>query len=71
MKKFFDTSSLLLLENITEPIVISSITVQELEDIKSSARKDEDVRAAARKVLHWLDNNADMYEIVIFNNHML
>ena len=71
MKKFFDTSSLLLLENITEPIVISSITVQELEDIKSSARKDEDVRAAARKVLHWLDNNSDMYEIVIFNNHML
>ena len=32
MKKFFDTSSLLLLENITEPIVISSITIQELED---------------------------------------
>ena len=40
---FYDTSSLLLLNEITEPFVISSITIQELEEIKSSTRKSEDV----------------------------
>ena len=48
MKKFYDTSSLLLEEKFDEQIYISSITLFELEEIKTSTRKDEETRAAAR-----------------------
>ena len=71
MNKFYDTSSLLLMEDFTEPIIISSITLMELEDIKSSPRKDEELRAAARHLLRLFDNNEIEHEIVIYNNKML
>lgn len=71
MKKFYDTSSLLLLEEFDEPIIISSITLFELEDIKSSPRKDEEVRASARRLLSLMDNNTIKHEIIIYNTHML
>ena len=53
MIKFYDTSSLLLIddklfENINETIAISSITLKELENIKVSANKDTHVKYAAR-----------------------
>ena len=71
MKKFYDTSSLLLLENFDEPFIISSITLCELEDIKTSNRKDEEVRATARKILHLLDINEELYTIKTYNSSML
>lgn len=71
MKKFYDTSSLLLEEEFKEKIYISSITLFELEEIKSSIRKSEEVRAAARKLLHSFDSGIIDYETIIFNNHML
>ena len=50
--KFYDTSSLLL--NISDlfseedtTVVISSITLQELENIKTSAHKDFSIKSAA------------------------
>lgn len=49
MIKFYDTSSLLALGKLPEEeFVISDITLAELEDIKDSARKTDDVRARAR-----------------------
>ena len=52
MIKFYDTSSLLLnLDNLFEDeaqIYISSITLEELEHIKTSANKDADIKYSAR-----------------------
>ena len=57
MYKFYDTCSLLLavdtfLQEKEYTPVISSITLKELENIKTSANKDADVKHSARKVLH-------------------
>ena len=54
MIKFYDTSSLLLkadtlFEN-NEKFAISSITLEELEHIKTAANKDADIKYAARKI---------------------
>lgn len=76
MYKFYDTSSLLLkvdtlFDNPEEKVVISSITLNELEHIKTAVNKDPDVKYAARKLLHLLDSNLDKYEVHIFNMNML
>ena len=73
--KFYDTSSLLkqvdtLFDN-EEHIAISSITIEELENIKTSANKDADIKYSARKLLHILDKNIDNYEIVIYKDKYL
>ena len=69
MYKFYDTCSLLLKANHLWDedctLVISSITLEELEHIKTSANKDPDVKFAARKVVHELDQHYGDYEIVI------
>lgn len=72
MIKFYDTSSLLLKATSLheEPFVISSITLQELESIKSSGRKDLETKHNARLVLNYLDTH-DNYTIHIFTNSML
>jgi predicted nucleic acid-binding protein len=59
--KYFDTSSLLLLaDSLFEQdndfnIYITSVTLSELEYIKTSANKDQSVKYAARQLLHKLD----------------
>lgn len=72
MYKFYDTCSLLLKANHLwdedYTLVISSITLEELEHIKTSANKDPDVKFAARKVVHELDQHYGDYEIVIWSN---
>lgn len=73
---FYDTSSLLkratdLFDNPDEKIIISSITLEELEDIKTCHNKDMDVKYAARKLLHTIDENRSKIEIVIFRPSML
>ena len=72
---FYDTSSLLkrygdLFDNPKEKIVISSITLQELEDIKNS-NKDHSIKYAARKILLLLKEHTDKYEIHLFRYDML
>lgn len=69
--KFFDTCSLLLLQNkaFEENFIISSITLNELEQIKTSKTKDEETRWAARHILHLLADNEDKYEIEIYKSH--
>ena len=73
--KFYDTCSLLLkvdtLLEEQDPIVISSITLNELENIKTSANKDADIKYAARRLLHLLNEHPDAYEVHIFNMNML
>ena len=69
---FYDTSSLLMragnLFTTEENIVISTITLQELEHIKSSADKDPAIRAATRQILRLLREHPKAYEVMIYNS---
>lgn len=75
MYNFYDTSSLLLkadeLFNDDEQIFISSITLKELERIKTAANKDYNVKYNARKVLHTLQEHADQVRFLVFTEDML
>lgn len=66
--KFYDTNAILKLQNkiFESPFVLSSTTLSELEHIKTSKNKDEEIKYSARKVIHLLDENTDKYEVVIF-----
>lgn len=67
---FYDTCALLDAPNIfneEDLIFISSITISELEGIKSSGTKDEEVKYKARKVLKQLEDNQNKYNIVLYN----
>ena len=68
--KFYDTNALLELMDdvLVEPFVISSVTLEELENIKTSKTKTEETRYKARKVVHLLDENRDKYEVAIHND---
>ena len=76
MTKFYDTCSLILdVNHLFEDeglfkIVISSITLMELERIKSketNLSKLKDVR----KLIHILEANRDKYEVIIFTENMI
>ena len=76
MKKinFYDTSSLLLqadklFEN-EETFALSSITLEELEHIKTASNKDADVKFAARKVAQLLDKYIGEYDVEIYSESM-
>ena len=73
--KFYDTSSLLKQVNslfeTDEQIAISSITLEEIENIKTSANKDADIKYSARRLLHTLDAHSGEYQIVIFKDKYL
>ena len=72
---FYDTSSLLLKANTlfedNEKVIISSITLTELEEIKTSRNKDNDVKYATRLLLHKLEENVGSYEVIIYTTKML
>ena len=74
MIKFYDTSSLLLkadtLFEDQEKFAISSITLEELEYIKTASNKDPDIKYAARKLTHILDIHMGEYDVEIFNEGM-
>ena len=67
--KFYDTNALLdLQEEVFEERFLCSIkTFSELEHIKTSRNKDEEIRYKARKITHLLDENNNMYEAIIVN----
>ena len=75
--KFYDTCSLLLkVDNLWEDnvvVVLSSITLEELENIKTAANKDPDVKYAARKLAHELDEHFGdgSYTVMIWNNDLM
>lgn len=72
--KFYDTCSLLIkagsLFEDGRKIALSTITLQELEDIKTNRNKAPDVKAAARQVLIKIDTHPDLCEIVIYKEPM-
>lgn len=77
MNKIFDTSSLLLIsdklfeQDVDYNIFISSITLSELEHIKTSANKDQSVKYAARQLLHKLNNNLNKWTCLIYTTEDL
>lgn len=74
--KFFDTSSLLLqanhlFETGEYKLAISSITLQELEEIKTSSHKDPETKFAARQLLRTLNEHSGAYDLHIYRESML
>lgn len=71
----FDTSSLILaaytLFEDYDNIIIPSVCLTELENIKSSDNKDPEVKQAVRFLLDTLETHVDKYDIHIFKNNML
>lgn len=67
-KKFYDTNAILDLQDkiFEDNFYISSISLQEMENIKTSGRKDDATKYKARKALHLLDENSDKYEVVVY-----
>ena len=67
-----DTNAILDLQDkmFEDNFCISSISLQEMENIKTSGRKDEETKYKARKALHLLDENKDKYEVVIYTTAM-
>ena len=74
---FFDTCSLIAqaerLDEWTENynLIISSITLKELERIKTAANKDIDVKYAARKILQFLSAHPKAITVHIYKESML
>lgn len=70
-KKFYDTCSILAeIDNddlFVERFYISSISLHELENIKTSKNKTEDIRYKARKLSHLLDEHYNDYDVVVYN----
>lgn len=65
-KLFLDTNALLNLQQAAfkEPFVISQKTLEEIENIKTSGKKDGEVKYKARLIAHLLDENFGKYEVV-------
>ena len=72
---FYDTSSLLVDTNLFdsdhEPFIISSISLDELNSLKESKNKTEEIRIAAQTLLKKLAANRDKYTIWTFKTSML
>ena len=72
--KFYDTSSLLKnpkgLFDDCEHWAISSITLEELEDIKSSNHKTEEIKAKARKIVRQLTQHWEKVNVIYYEDHM-
>ena len=66
-KYFYDTNACLELQDkiFDSPFVISSKTLEEIEHIKTSDRKDADIKYKARRLIRLLDSNADKYQVAI------
>ena len=68
---FYDTCSLLDLGcevfETNDLFYISSITLKELENIKSNKNKTEDLRFKCRKILRLLNENVDKYKIISYH----
>ena len=62
---FYDTCALINDQEVAfkEPFVIADVTLYELEDIKTSKVKDEELKVRVRKLLHLLDEHQDIYTI--------
>ena len=66
MAYFYDTNILLQtdLSKLETPFYLSSVTLQELEHIKTSSNKSDEIKFKARKATRWLQNNESKYTCV-------
>lgn len=68
-ERFYDTSSLLILGDSIfdskENFFISSVTLQELENIKTSSRKDDTTKFMARELVRLLTEHVNEYTVVL------
>ena len=75
MMKFYDTCVLLDYgEEIfkkNEKFLISSITLQEIENIKNSRLKDDDTKYKARVLGKLLLDNPDLYQVITYKKYYL
>ena len=62
---FYDTCALINDQEVAfrEPFVIADVTLYELEEIKTSRAKDEELKVRVRKLLHLLNENLDKYTV--------
>ena len=71
MQFFYDTNVLLSGEqkwfNQQDKFFISSVTIEQLENIKHSETKNPQIKYLARKASKWLVNNTDKYIVYLFN----
>lgn len=66
---FFDTNALLNVDlDKEEHFILSSVTLTELENIKTNKNKTEDLRAKARYVTRWLANHEDRFDVEIYSH---
>ena len=72
MIKFYDTSALLNGLYLKEPqtFFISSITLKQLQNIKTNALKDVQVKTKAKKLSLWLLNNKDKYSVYNYTKNI-
>lgn len=63
---FFDTNALLSLRDkaFEEFFIVSQRTLEEIESIKTSSSKDQEVKYQARKIAHLLDQHFGQYNVV-------
>lgn len=68
--KFYDTSALLQLgeEAFNESFLISSLTINELEQIKTASDRDAEIKYRARAVVRGLEQRPDLYEVIIHSH---
>ena len=73
MIKFYDTCALLRLQDkvFEEPFAISSVTIQELDDIKESEKKDDRLRYQAVTIGRWLATNIEQYQLIVYTKDMM
>lgn len=64
-KLFLDTNVLLDYVEDFQDFYISSKTLQELENITTSSHKDEYIKYKARRALRYLDNNPNIYSVIV------
>jgi hypothetical protein len=66
---FFDTSSLLIAKDAPfkedGKFLVSSVTFNELEHIKTTNNKSQEVKYSARLLLHLFEEFPDKYEVVV------
>ena len=73
--RFYDTSSLMLCDQSLfqqedVKIVISDVSLRELEEIKTSMRKTEEQRACGRRLTRLLDEHFGEYEVIHYETSL-
>lgn len=63
---FFDTNALLILQELAfeNMFYISQKTLEEIENIKTSSNKDNEIKYSARKLAHLLIENENKYRVI-------